>query len=200
MQSKRLHLTRAGCTDMLKNHFQRFLSKTPRKSSKWFLGIQRNNNLKSVCFVSMLPRCSVTFEVRTEKFPFSPVKDMLWTKEKSPSCHSSKMMDIKMSINIFFSLLNSRLGFQDSPANDRDTSLTLQVWGSQLCYMVRSQPWSCIRPSFPTHFFVQDSSSNTANATRRSPAKFTRIVYSPLKVSLTTDTRFRYHSSGIVPT
>lgn len=104
MQSKWLHLTRAGCTDMLKNHFQRFLSKTLRKSSKWFFGIQRNNNLKSICFVSMLPRCSVTFEVRTEKFPFSPVKDMLWTKEKSPSCHSSKMMDIKMSINtcIFF--------------------------------------------------------------------------------------------------
>lgn len=154
MQSKWLHLTRAGCTDMLKNHFQRFLNKTPRKSSKWFPGIQRNNNLKSVCFASVLPRYSVTFEVRTEKFPFSSVKDMLRTKEKSPSCHSLKMMDIKMSINTcIFLLLNSWLGFQASPANDMDTSLTLQVWGSQLCYTVHSQPWSCIRPSFPTHFF-----------------------------------------------
>ena len=48
--------------------------------------------------------------------------------------------------------------------------------------------------------FCLGSSSATANATRTVPAKVPRATYSPLKVPLTTDTWFRHHSLGIVPT
>lgn len=145
----------------------------------------------------------MTLEVRTEKFPLSPVRDMLWTREQS--WLSLLILDKKLLVGTCNSLLlNSRLGFlketnkslpqtRETPPSYTATGIISMLYGKITGTKLHETQFLC-------KVFCLGSSSATANATRTVTANVPRATYSPLKVPLTADTRFGHHSLGIVPT